>query len=95
MMPGCNAWASNHRQSVTPLICATRPYRGEHFAVELRNRPARERHVGAARQFTGEPLNVVDDAGGKAGSPPASWLFLEAGQAFLEEAMAPFADNLA
>lgn len=33
--------------------------------------------------------------GGKAGCPPASRLFLKAGQAFVKEAVAPFADDLA
>jgi len=33
--------------------------------------------------------------GGKAGCPPASWLFLEAGQPLVEEAFAPLADDLA
>jgi hypothetical protein len=33
--------------------------------------------------------------GGKAGCPPASWFFLEAGQSLVEEAFAPLTDDLA
>jgi hypothetical protein len=32
--------------------------------------------------------------GGKAGCPPAAWLFLKPREAVSEEAMAPFADDL-
>jgi hypothetical protein len=40
-------------------------------------------------------LTSTTTLGGKAGRVPASRLFLQAGQAFFEEALAPLADDLA
>jgi hypothetical protein len=40
-------------------------------------------------------LTSTTTLGGKAGWVPASRLFLQAGQAFFEEALAPLADDLA
>jgi hypothetical protein len=40
-------------------------------------------------------LTSTTTLGGKAGCSPASRLFLKAGQSFFEEAVAPFADDLA
>ena len=41
----------------------------EDFAPQFRNRETCQRDVQSTRQFTGEPLNVDDDAGGKSGLP--------------------------
>jgi hypothetical protein len=45
----------------------------EHLPMQLGNREARQRHVQAAGQFAGQPLNVDDDAGGKAELSPRTF----------------------
>jgi hypothetical protein len=62
--------------------------------VQLGNREAGEREVEGRRQLAREAFDFDDDAGGKAGWAPASRLFVEAGEAFQEEALPPLTDNL-
>jgi hypothetical protein len=48
---------------------------GDHFAPNLGKRKSRQRQLQAMRQFTGECLNLDDDAGGKSrrvGRPEAA-----------------------
>jgi hypothetical protein len=88
------ASASNQRQSVVPLTVATSP----------RARASRRRS-GNDQRATGTPASIgrshairftsTTTLGGKAGCPPASWLLLEAGEALVEEALAPLTDDLA
>src|SRR5712692_5244284 len=40
---------------------------GDHFAPNLGKRKSRQRQLQAMREFTGEGLNLDDDAGGKRG----------------------------
>jgi hypothetical protein len=47
------------------------------------------------REFTGERLNLDDDAGGKEGGTPAPRLRLQARKSRQGESLAPLADNLA
>ena len=68
---------------------------GEDLATQFGNGETRQRHIAVTGQLAREPLNVDDDAGGKAGCAPASKFLLEAGHAFFKEAVAPFADDLA
>jgi len=46
-------------------------------------------------EFTGESLNLDDDAGGKEGGTPAPRLRLQARESREGESLAPLADNLA
>jgi hypothetical protein len=87
------ASASSQRHSVVPLMVATSP----RASTSRRNSENDQRASGTpasigrsqAMRFTS-----TTTSGGKAGRPPASWFFVEAGQAVLEEALAPLADDL-
>ena len=67
---------------------------GDNLALELRDRQVRERYAMAGGDLTGQPLNLDDDAGGKAGWAPAAGLFVQPGEAFEEEPVPPLADDL-
>jgi len=66
----------------------------QHFLAEIRQGPSGQRDTRVHGQLTHDPLDFNDDAGGKSGWPPASRLLIEAGEALVEEAVAPLADNL-
>jgi len=78
---------------VVPLIVATTPRvttsrcnsRNDHRASGT---PA-ARGLSQARRLTS-----TTTLGGKAGCAPASWLFVQAGEALIEEPLPPFTDDL-
>ena len=90
------AWVSRNydgRHSVTPLIRATIPRaRTSRCRSGIVKRTTTSHRLGRS-QF--RRLTSTTTLRGKAGCAPASGVFLEAGQAFFKEAVAPLANNLA
>ena len=85
---------STSATSVTPLICATMP----RARTSRRSSGIVKRASGTSERLGSSQasrLTSTTTLGGKAGCAPASRLFLKAGQAFFEEAVAPLADDLA
>jgi hypothetical protein len=87
------ASAASQRHTVVPLMVADDATRDD-LALQLAQRPARQRHTGRTGTLTREALNLDDDAGGKRGCAPASRLFVQARQALVEDPLSPFADDL-
>ena len=91
---GCRASALSQRQSVTPLICATIPR-----ATTSRWSSGMVQRANGASDRLGSSqasrLTSTTTLGGKAGSVPATWLFVQAGQPVIKESLPPFAHDLA
>src|SRR6059036_92885 len=83
----------SQRQSVVSPIEATKPRRTTSplISAMLKRESGRPRVWGSSQASA---LIVTTTLGGKAGSSPAAGLFIKACQAVLEEALAPFADDL-
>ncbi len=87
------ASAASHRHTVVPLIVATTP----RVTTSRCNSRSDQRASGtpAVRGLShARRLTSTTTPGGKAGCAPASWLFVQARQALVEEPLPPFADDL-
>src|SRR2546426_9829605 len=88
------ASASSQRHTVVPLMVATTP-RVTTSRCNSRN-DQRASGTPAVRGLShARRLTSTTTLGGKAGCAPAAWLFVQAGQALVEEPLPPFADDLA
>src|SRR4249919_2796401 len=91
---GCNASWPSQRQSVVPLILATRPL----ATASCRNSATDHRARGMPRRdgsSQASALIATTTPGGKAGWSPAARLLVEARQTLVIEALTPLADDLA
>src|SRR5271157_752405 len=85
---------SNQRQMVAPLTCATMPRARASRTRSRRLNRDRGKPV-AAGISQARALTCTTTSGGKNGRAPGSGFSLQTGQSFLEEAFAPFANDLA
>jgi hypothetical protein len=88
------ASAASHRHTVVPLMVPTTP----RVTTSRCNSRSDQRASGtpAVRGLShARRLTSTTTLGGKAGCAPASWLFVQAGEALVEEPFPPFADDLA
>src|SRR5438046_10684837 len=88
------ASSSSHRQMVRPLILATRPRRiiSPTKSSRLKRESGRPLSLGSSQA---RALTCMTSSGGKTGRAPSERQVFETFQAFLEEAVAPFAHDLA
>jgi len=87
------ASASSQRHSVVPLMVATRPRANTSRRSSENDQRASGTPASIGRSQAMR-FTSTTTSGGKAGRSPASRFLVETGQAVLEEALAPLADDL-